>query len=152
MDLAIQLIANDKTVRSDKVQDLKEFNNQSLATQAKKCEQLVSTLPAIKKYFILLGDDIVDLSTENDALKNRIDDYVEKWLQESKDKLSKQIDNEETANLILSRIKKQMKKFFSLVYNSYNKAWESEFDGIVSEGYKLQNLNINHLKLEVNGT
>ena len=38
MDLAIQIIANDKTVRSDTVQDLKEFNSQSLATQAKKKE------------------------------------------------------------------------------------------------------------------
>ena len=36
MDLAIQLIANDKTVRSDTVHDLKEFINQSLAAQAKK--------------------------------------------------------------------------------------------------------------------
>ena len=35
MDLAIQKIANDKTVRKDTVQDLREFNNQSLATQAK---------------------------------------------------------------------------------------------------------------------
>ena len=34
MDLAIQIIANDKTVRSDAVQDLKEFNDKSLATQA----------------------------------------------------------------------------------------------------------------------
>ena len=32
MDLAIQMNANDKTVRSDTVQDLKEFNSQSLAT------------------------------------------------------------------------------------------------------------------------
>ena len=47
MDLAIQIIVNDKTVRSDTVQDLKEFNNQSLATQAKKGEQLVSKMPAI---------------------------------------------------------------------------------------------------------
>ena len=36
MDLAIQKIAIDKTVRSDRVQDFKEFNNQSLATHAKK--------------------------------------------------------------------------------------------------------------------
>ena len=36
MDLAIQIIANDKTVRNDTVNDLKEFNNQSRATQAKK--------------------------------------------------------------------------------------------------------------------
>ena len=36
MDLAIPLIANDKPVRSDTVHDSKDFNNQSLATQAKK--------------------------------------------------------------------------------------------------------------------
>ena len=52
MDLAIQTIANDKTVKSDTVQDLKEFNNQSVATQAKNGEQLVSMMPAIKKAFI----------------------------------------------------------------------------------------------------
>ena len=71
MDLAIKTIANDKTVRSDTVQDLKEFHNQSLATQAKKSEQLVSMMPAYKKSFNLLGNDIVDLSTENEALKKK---------------------------------------------------------------------------------
>ena len=89
MDLALQIIANDKTVRSDTVQDLKEFNNQSSATPAKKVEQIVSMMPVIKKAINFLGDDIVELSTENDALKNKIGDYDEKWLQESKDKFLK---------------------------------------------------------------
>ena len=40
MELAIQLISNDKTVRNDTVQDLKEFNQQSLTTQAKKGNNL----------------------------------------------------------------------------------------------------------------
>ena len=35
---------------------------------------------------------------------------------------------------------------------SYNKLWESEFDGIVSKRDKLQDLNINQLKLEVHET
>ena len=70
----MQLISNDKIVRNDTVNDLKEFHNQSLTTQAKKGEQLVSMMPAIKKAFNLLGDDIVHLSTENDALKNKIGD------------------------------------------------------------------------------
>ena len=69
MALAIHLIATDKAVRSDTVQDLKEFNNQYLATQVKKGEQLVSLMPDIKKTFNLMGDDIVELSTEDDALK-----------------------------------------------------------------------------------
>ena len=34
-------------------------------------------------------------------------------------------------------------------YISYNKLWESEFDGIVSKRDKLQDLNINQLKHEV---
>ena len=34
-------------------------------------------------------------------------------------------------------------------YISYNKLWESEFDGIVSKRDNLQDLNINHLKLEL---
>ena len=37
----MQSISNEKTVRSDTVQDLKDFNFQSLATEAKKGEQLV---------------------------------------------------------------------------------------------------------------
>ena len=39
-----------------------------------------------------------------------------------------------------------------MAYISYNKLWESEFDGIVSKRNKLQDLNINQLKLEVHGT
>ena len=36
-----------------------------------------------------------------------------------------------------------------MAYISYNKLWESELDGIVSTRDKLQDLNINQLKLEV---
>ena len=110
MELAMQLISNDKTVRNNTIEDFKEFNSQSLSTRAKKGEQLVSMMPAIKKAFNLLGDDIIDLCTENDALKNKIGDYDEKWLQESKAKLLKDIDDKKRADLIMSRMKKQMEK------------------------------------------
>ena len=110
MELAMQKISTNESVRNDTIEDLKEFNQQSLTTQAKKGEQLVSMMPAFKKAFDLLGDDIVDLSTENNALKNQIGDYDEKWLEESKAKLLKQIDDEKRANLIMSRMKKQMNK------------------------------------------
>ena len=69
MELAMQIISNDRTVRNDTIQDLKEFNSQSLSTQAKKGEQLVSMMPAIKKAFNLLGDDIVELGVENESSK-----------------------------------------------------------------------------------
>ena len=39
-----------------------------------------------------------------------------------------------------------------MAYISYKKFWESGFDGIVSKRDKLQDLNINQLKLEVHDT
>ena len=39
-----------------------------------------------------------------------------------------------------------------MAYIFYNKFWESEFDNIVSKRDKLQDLNINQLKLEVHDT
>ena len=81
-----------------------------MTTQAKKGEQLVSMMPAIKKAFNLWGDDIVELGVENGSLKNQIAEYDEKWLQESKAKLLKEIDDGKRANLIMSRKKKQTNK------------------------------------------
>ena len=101
----MQIISNDKTVRSDSIHDLKEYNQQSLTTQAKKGEQLVSMMPAIKKAFNLMG-----VSVENESLKNQKGEYDEKWLQESKLKLLKEIDDKKRANLIMYRLKKQMNK------------------------------------------
>ena len=106
----MQISSTDKTVRNNIIEDLKEFTTQSLNTQAKKREQLVAMMPAIKKAINLLGDDIVELSTENDAVKNQIGDYDEKWLEESKNKMLKEIDDEKRANLIMSRMRKQMNK------------------------------------------
>ena len=67
------VISNEQTVASDRVQDLKGFNTQSLATQTKKGEQLFSMTPVFTKSFILLGDNIVELSTENESLKKKLD-------------------------------------------------------------------------------
>ena len=53
MELAMQNISNDKTVRSDTVHDIKEFNSQSPSTRAKKREQLVSMMAPFKKAFDL---------------------------------------------------------------------------------------------------
>ena len=39
-----------------------------------------------------------------------------------------------------------------MAYISYNKLWESEFDIVVSKKDKVQDLIINHLKLEVHDT
>ena len=71
-----------------------------------KGEQLYSMMPAIEKAFNLMGDDIVEFFTENGALKNKIGSYDEKWLEESKTKLLKQMNDEKRANLIMFRLKK----------------------------------------------
>ena len=47
MELAMQIIFNDKIVRSNILQGLKDFNSQSLATQGMKGEQRVPMMPAI---------------------------------------------------------------------------------------------------------
>ena len=104
----MQISSTNQKIRNNTIQDLKDFNHQSLSTRAKKGEQLVSMMPAIKEAFTLRGNGIVDLSTENDTLKNQIGNYDEKWLEESKAKLIKDIDDEKRANLIMSRMKKQM--------------------------------------------
>ena len=62
-------------------------------------------MPAIEKAFNLMGDNVVELSVENEPLKSQIGEYDEKWLQESKAKLIKEIDVEKRANLIMSRRK-----------------------------------------------
>ena len=106
----MQLISTDQTVRKDTMQDLKDFNQQSLSTQAKKGEQLTVIMPAIKKAFNVLGDDIIELPTENDVLKNQIGEYDQKWLDESKANLLKDINDKKRANIIMARMKKQMNK------------------------------------------
>ena len=60
----MQTISNDKTVTSITVQHLIDFKSQSLETQAKKVEQLVPIMPAMKKAFDLMGDDIIELASK----------------------------------------------------------------------------------------
>ena len=100
----MQIISKDENMRSNTVQDLTDFNS-----QAKEGDQLVSMMPAIKKAFDSKGDDILEISTENESLK-KICSHDEKWLEESKSELLKQINDEKRANSITSRKQKRMKK------------------------------------------
>ena len=74
----MQIISSDRAVRKDSIQGLKDFNQQYLTTQVKKGEQLVSMMPAIIENFNSMGDNLVDLSTKNGALKIKIGDYDKK--------------------------------------------------------------------------
>ena len=57
-----------------------------------------------------MDDHIVDLATKNESLKNKIGVFDGKWLEGSKAKLLKQIDNEKRAFFIMSKMEKQMEK------------------------------------------
>ena len=96
-----------------------------------------------------MGDDIFDLFTENETLKNQLGSCDDKWLEVSKRKLIKHINDEKRATLIKSRMKKQMNKQRFLASVPYNEIWETEFDNIVSKKDKVQDLYFNQLKLEV---
>ena len=67
-------------------------------------------MPANKKAFDLMGDDIEESSTENESLRNKLGYLEEFRLKESKANLLNQFGDDKRANLILSRLQKQMKK------------------------------------------
>ena len=94
---------------------MKEVKSQHLATQDKNA-----------KIFDLKVDGILDKSTENEFLKNRIGSYDEKWLEESKAKLLKQIDDKKRAIIFMSRMEKQLKEHYLKANIVYDKLWTSE--------------------------
>ena len=56
-----------------------------------------------------MGDDIIELDAENKTLENKIENYAEKWLEESKARLLKQIIDDKRASIIMERMKKTIK-------------------------------------------
>ena len=79
MELTLHFVSIDKTVRSNRVQGLKHFNSQSLASQVgKKREILVSMVPGNNNAFDLLIDDKLELSTKTESSKIKITSYDEK--------------------------------------------------------------------------
>ena len=66
-------------------------------------------MPAFKKVFDLVGDDIAERSTKNKFLKNKIVFCDEKCLGESQARPLTQNDDKKRANIILSRLEKQMR-------------------------------------------
>ena len=59
-------------VKNITVKSLKGFNSHFFVPQVKKRRQLASMMPAIKKAFDSMGDDIVKLATEKECLKIKL--------------------------------------------------------------------------------
>ena len=60
--------------------------------------------------FILMGDDIVEVSTKKRIPERKIVSYNGKWSEQSKAKHLKQFEDEKRANLFMARMEKQMEK------------------------------------------
>ena len=60
--------------------------------------------------------------------------------------------NEKRANLVMSRMEKQMKKQYQMAYISHDKLWRSENYNTVSATDRVQDINLNQLKLKKNDT
>ena len=78
MELALQTISIDKTISSIRILN-KKINSHSLA-QHKLNERLVSMVTSITKSIDLLAIEILEFSTENEALKGRIREYDKETL------------------------------------------------------------------------
>ena len=87
---------------------MKDFISESSAIQVKKRQQLVSMMHANKNAFDLTGDDIVEVSRENDSLRKKIGFYDDKWLRESQLTLLKKLDDDKKANSIMSEMETQL--------------------------------------------
>ena len=82
--LANEHATNDKTKMKETIGNLKEFKFKSLLSEAKRRKGLVAKLPANKKQPNLLGDEIMDLETGNEILKNKRGDFDHKWFRQSR--------------------------------------------------------------------
>ena len=67
-------------------------------------------MPVIKEAFDSMTDFLVNLSTKNESLKHKEGSYDKNCLEESKAKLLKQFNDKKRANLIMSRMEKQVEK------------------------------------------
>ena len=71
MQLLMTIISKDRIVRNSTIQGLKDSNSQPFATQSKKGDELVFLMLAMMKSFDLMGNQIVDLSLENQLFENK---------------------------------------------------------------------------------
>ena len=86
MDLAIQLASNCKKLGGETIQESEDYKSQPLQAQVIRGEELVALLPAIRKRYNSLEDEIMELTIGNIIMENRISEISEKRLEKSKEK------------------------------------------------------------------
>jgi hypothetical protein len=94
-------------------EELVELNKQNVATQAKKAEELTANLVVYNEAIKLMGDEIFDLGVENEALRDKIGEVDEKWLNESKNRIKLSYNDTKKNKFILERMRRQTQKIES---------------------------------------
>ncbi len=90
--------------------DLTDFNNQNLESQAAKGRQLIANQVVYSEAIKMMGDEIFELGIENETLREKIGEVDEKWLQESKERNKLIYDDTSKNQFILERMKRQYNK------------------------------------------
>ena len=72
MNLAIHFALFDKIIREETTRELKFYKSESLLTQTEREEEKQANSPAIRKDFIILGDEVMELDREKFNLKTNI--------------------------------------------------------------------------------
>ena len=85
MDVAKNLASFDKIITEGTLRELKDYKSQSFLTQSKRGEALAAMLLASEKQFNIMGNEIIELHTEENVIKNTIGDFDRKCLIESRE-------------------------------------------------------------------
>ena len=93
----------------------------------------------------------MELSGENEPLKDKIGSNDKKWLEVSMANFLKQFNEEKRANLFVSRLEKQMKKIY-MAYERSDKFWRNELNNTVSTKDRVQDIYLNQTEPKVNDT
>ncbi len=94
-------------------------SKQTIATQAKKAEKLISNQVVYGDEIKMTGEDIFDFGVENEALRGKLGEVDEKWLSESKTRIKLSYDDTRKKRFILERMKdknKNQKRYKNINY------------------------------------
>ena len=108
MEEALQILKENKNVRQEGIQAVNEFRKENLSNQAKQGEKLVAIMPGVKAAFEMMTDEIYELGTENDQLKEFIGEENMEIVNKNHKKLLQ--DTKNNNNIRNSYVYNRMKK------------------------------------------
>jgi len=110
MSEILEYVKSQKETKLKIREELVDLNKQTVATQAKKAEELTANLVVYNEAIKMMGDEIFELGVENEALRGKLGEVDGKWLNESKNRIKLTYDDEKKNKFILERMKRQTQK------------------------------------------